>query len=112
MPDLGYDEEGVRYTYDMKIAQITLAYSNAEVVQWLIERGTAIKSEKWDRVTKIEGKIVEKLRKDDDGKFLDKLQRPCSAFVTWDSEEALRRAEKYSEEGEITEKFLGQTLEL
>ena len=78
----------------------------------MIDRGTYIKAEKWDRVTKIENHIVDKLQQEDGGEFLDKLQRPCSAFLTWDSEEALRRAEKYSEEGEINEKFLGQVLDL
>ena len=117
MPDQQYDEPDQR-DYWKKIAQITFAYSNAEVVQWLIDRGYYIKNEKWDKVAKIEASIVDKLQ-DDKSDLLDKLQRPCSAFVTWDSEEALRRAENYCDwcaeeagEKEVTEKFLGNNLEL
>ena len=41
-PDQGYDPEDER-DYEKKIAQITFAYDNGEVVQWLMDRGVYIK---------------------------------------------------------------------
>jgi hypothetical protein len=38
MDDLGYDPADER-DYWKKCAQITFAYANSEVVQWLINRG-------------------------------------------------------------------------
>jgi len=71
-----------------------------------MDRGYYIKNEKWDKAKAVEDKIDDKLSNDKE--FVNKLQRPCSAFVTWDSEEALRRAEMYNEGDVINEPFLGQ----
>lgn len=63
MDDLGYDPVDDR-DYHKKIAQISFAYSNSEVVEWLIDRGYYIKNEKWDKAARIENKIVDKLKND------------------------------------------------
>ena len=43
LPNLGFDEEP-----SVQIACTTLAFNNAEIINLLRERGTAIKSENWD----------------------------------------------------------------
>ena len=37
----------------IKIAQITFAFDNSKVINWLKTRGTYVKTEKWDKVTAI-----------------------------------------------------------
>lgn len=44
MPDLGYEEEEQEF---IKIAQITFAYDNMELINSLKTRGNFIKNEKW-----------------------------------------------------------------
>ena len=43
MPNLGYDE-----VESVEIAVTTFAFRNAEIINLLKERGTAIRCEKWD----------------------------------------------------------------
>ena len=47
MPDLGYEEE---IQEEIKIAQITFAYDNMELINDLKKRGKLIKTEKWKKV--------------------------------------------------------------
>jgi len=47
MPDLGYEEEEQK---EIKIAQITFAYDNAELINSLKKRGKYITTEKWIKV--------------------------------------------------------------
>lgn len=47
MPNLGFDGPEVK---NEKIAQITFAYKNKEVINWLITRGDYVKNEQWDKV--------------------------------------------------------------
>lgn len=96
MPDLGMDndkEDGG--SKEMKIAVVTCAFDNAKIVDWLRERGDAIKDENWDKLDRVNDHIRRNLKKD--SQLLDKLQRPCSLFVTFESEEAYNRALKYNE---------------
>jgi hypothetical protein len=74
---------------------ITFAFDNAKVINWLRQRGTHIKNENWDGVDKINKDIGEALKKDDT--LLNKLQRPCSIFVTFESEEGYKRACNYND---------------
>jgi len=53
LPDQGYDEPEERHLRK-KIAQITFAYENTKIIEWLKYRGTYIKTEKWDKVKKVE----------------------------------------------------------
>lgn len=54
--DLGYDDGEP----SVKIAKTTLAFNNAEIIDLLRQRGTAIKTEKWDLQKEIETKINQK----------------------------------------------------
>lgn len=45
LDDQGYEDEPVEH---VKIAVTTLAFNNAEMIDLLKQRGTAIKAEKWD----------------------------------------------------------------
>jgi len=55
MPDLGYQEplkEG-EPEHPIKIAQITFAYHNAQVIDWLKQRGALIVAEKHEKVDEL-----------------------------------------------------------
>ena len=87
LPDLGY-EEGEP---NLKVAIASLAFKNGEMINLLRERGTLIKTEKWDKLKEIETKInLEK------AKIMDDLVRPCSVFMTFESEEGYNRAINYN----------------
>lgn len=68
----------------IKIAQITFAFYNGEVMNWLYTRGSYIQNEKWDKLGEINKTISEGLKNKD---LLDRCQTPCSCFVTFESEE-------------------------
>lgn len=113
-PGLGYEgEEG-----DMapvKIAMITFAYANAKVINKLIARGAAIKTEAYDKIDQINNTVVEQLAHDND--LLDNMQRPCSVFITCESEEGFNRALQYNntiqlEDYQHFKEFLGQEIEI
>lgn len=88
----------------MKIAQITFAYNNSKVINWLTKRGTLIKSEKWDKLHELEEEIMKQLKDDSEKyntkagkvKLLDLLQTPVSCFATFESEEGVNRARLYN----------------
>lgn len=54
-PSSGVDGPGEQ---DIKIAQITFAFNNAKVINWLKTRGTYIKTEKWEKVSIINETIA------------------------------------------------------
>ena len=70
MEDLGYREEDER-DQPIKIAQITFAYENGEIIEWLQKRGDYIAAEKWDKLTDINNTIHKKITTDED--FLNKI---------------------------------------
>jgi len=45
----------------IKIAQISFANENSKIIEWLIERGEAIKYDKFDKVNKVNEEIIEHL---------------------------------------------------
>ena len=49
MPDLGFREPD-QLDKPIKIAQISFANENSKIIEWLIERGDAIKFDKFDKV--------------------------------------------------------------
>jgi len=69
MDDLGYREEEFREER-IKIAQITFAYENGEIIEWLKTRGEFIAAEKWDKLVDINETIHTRIVTDSD--FLDK----------------------------------------
>jgi hypothetical protein len=46
---LGYDDHD-----EIKVAQITFAYNNSKVINWLRKRGQMIQKQKWDKVAEVE----------------------------------------------------------
>lgn len=67
MPNNGFDGPEEKH---MKIAQVTFAYENKEVINWLTARGKLIKTEKWDKVAEINQTIHDGIQKPD---LLDKM---------------------------------------
>ena len=95
----------------IKIAQITFAYNNAKIINWLQTRGTYVKTEKWPKVDEINATILKEIKGEGkDKNLLNKLQTPCSVFATFESEEGYNRAKKYNELPQL--KFCGQELDL
>ena len=93
MPALGLDgPEGD--IAPVKIAVLTFAYDNPKIISWLKQRGNAIKNENWEELHKINNKI--RLALKNDRNLLDKLQTPCSVFVTFQTEEGYQRALNYN----------------
>ena len=97
MPDLGYEDEPVK---DVKIAVTTLAFKNADIINLLKKRGSAIKAEKWDEQRKIEAEINELKNRE-----FDVLITPCSVFMTFENEEGVNRALNYDEAIEADDKL-------
>ena len=48
--NLGFEEESDK----VKVAFVTVAFNNSDIIELLVKRGTAIINEKWDEVEKIE----------------------------------------------------------
>lgn len=48
--NLGFEEESNK----VKVAFVTVAFNNSDIIELLVKRGTAIINEKWDEVEKIE----------------------------------------------------------
>lgn len=95
MEDLGFDgEEDKDPNKRIKIAQITFAYYNGEVIRWLTDRGYYIQNEKWEKVREINNTIAQGIKEQ---KLLDRCQQPCSAFATFETEEGYNRAILYNE---------------
>lgn len=91
MDDLGYDgpvteEHGKKR---IRVAQITFAFFNEDIITQLRKRGTLIKTEKWEKLEQINDKIDELFK---EKAVLDKLQTPCSVFATFETEEGYNRA--------------------
>lgn len=89
IPDLGYMNKPIQ---KINVAFVNLAYDNSQVINLLKERGTFIKTEKWDKMREVEKKI-DHIRKTE----MHKLQRPCSVFMCFANEEGLARALKFHE---------------
>lgn len=84
------------------IAQITFAFYNADLILLLKKRGSFIHNENWDKVAECNKEIdtlikhEDKLEKGGKHNVLDRLQTPCSAFVTFETEEGFQRAKQYN----------------
>lgn len=91
LPDLGYEENPPDR---MKISFITFAYDNAKIINLLRQRGAHIKFERYDKMREINKKIDE-LKSDP--VELRKINRPVTAFLTFENEEGLNRAKQYNE---------------
>ena len=92
-PGLGIDgDEGDEAP--VKIAVVTFAFDNAEIIYALTRRGQYIRQQKWKKYIKTNEKIVQRLH--DSQELLDKMQTPCYCFLTFESEEGKSRCELYN----------------
>ena len=78
----------------VKIAMITFAFDNSTVIKYLKDRGKAINNENWHLLDQANKFIMKKVSSDQ--KFLDKMQRPVSVFITLETEEGYNRAVMYN----------------
>ena len=80
----------VNHDCEIKIANITFGFDNAEMLSLLTERGSLIASGKLEKVPPINDKIEEKSK-------ANKTEwiRPVAAFITFDKQEGKDRALKY-----------------
>lgn len=76
----------------VRIANITFAYKNAELIELLRKRGYAIKDGKWQEVNKTEAEINKKIRTP---KHFKEYTRPRTAFVTFENEDSYEKALKF-----------------
>ena len=87
-PHQGMDDD----VTEIKVAKITMAFNNPEIINLLRARGTAIKAEQWDQQAEIEKQI-----NDVKHEKLNMLTTPCSVFITFENEEGITPALKYDE---------------
>jgi hypothetical protein len=93
-PNLGID--GPEHADDpVKIACVTFAFNNAEIIQNLKWRGRYIKFEKWSKLEKLSSKMTNRLHNSQE--LLDKMQTPVACFMTLETEEGKCRADIYNE---------------
>jgi hypothetical protein len=112
LPDLGYEDEAPDR---IRIAMITFAFDNARLINLLRIRGTAIKFENYNKMREINDKIDELKSNINE---LHKLNRPVTAFLSFENEEGLNRAINYNETvigdrqfmSQGYDKLLGQSL--
>lgn len=91
-PNLGIDGDG---DDPVKIAIITFAFNNSEVIENLKLRGQYIKNEKWKKMEKLNSKMTNRLHNSQE--LLDKMQTPVACFISLESEEGKCRADIYNE---------------
>ena len=91
LPDLGYEDEAPER---ITIAMITFAFNNASLINLLKARGGAIKYENYGLMRKF-NKQIENLKSSTDN--LNNLNRPVTAFLTFENEEGLNRCKNYNE---------------
>lgn len=75
---------------DIRIAHISFAFDNKELLQALIARGSLITAGKFDKLRECNQKIDKMVTED-----ADKLQRPVAAFITFERQEGFERAMMY-----------------
>ena len=61
---------------------MTLAFNNADVIEYLKDRGEAIIDSDWDKVRDIERKLID-LKNRDNHKELKRLTTPMHIFMTF-----------------------------
>lgn len=79
----------------MKVAVVTFAFNNAEIIQNLKWRGQYIKWEKWAKLEKLNRKMTNRLHNSQE--LLDKMQTPVACFMTLETEEGKCRADEYND---------------
>ena len=64
MDEKVYDAHGNEIEAEIKVALVTCAFNNAQIINWLKKRGTHIKNEEWDKLDDINDTIRLNLKKD------------------------------------------------
>ena len=82
-PSLGFEPE----SEPVRVACTTMAFDNADVINLLRKRGQAIRSEDEKARLSIEEEINEVKEEQ-----FEKLVNPCSIFMTFETEEGIKRA--------------------
>lgn len=72
---------------DIKIANITFAFMNYDIISLLKQRGSALTNAKFDKADKLEEKICEIKNAN-----IDRLDKPISAYITFETQEGYERA--------------------
>lgn len=70
IPDQDCDDGDEEKAKDKKIAQITCAYENRDLIKLMDKRGTLIGTEKWDKLKELNKEISDKLH---DDKFMNDM---------------------------------------
>ncbi len=73
---------------------ISFAFDNAQLINLLRTRGTHIKFERYDKVRELNDKIDDLTQNPE---MLKKLNRPVTAFITFENEEGINRAKNYKD---------------
>ena len=68
---------------EIKVADISFAFENHELIKKLKERGTAIKKLDYEKINKLDEEIDKYVREPDNR---EKLRRPVCAFITFERE--------------------------
>ena len=114
MPALGIDgPEGDEMP--VKIAIITFAFFNFEIVHNLRKRGIYIGQEKWEKLEKINTKMTDRLHNSQE--LLDLMQTPVACFMSLETEEGKCRADLYNETVQMADysryaTFLGSEIDV
>ena len=112
LPDLKLEDEPDK----IKVAVMTLAFNNRDMILKLKDRGEAIEDMNWEKVHKLEQEMID-LKNKDDHANLKRLTTPVHIFLTFQNEEGAERIKRYNEFVEDKEEladirlFLGQKLE-
>ena len=88
LPNLGYDDQPPEH---IEIAATTFAFKNGSLINLLRKRGAAIMGDKFDTMRKIDTQINDMKNND-----YDKLVRPVSVFMTFETEEGVNRARNFN----------------
>lgn len=99
----------------VKIAMVTFAFDNEEIINNLKRRGNYIRNQQWSKYVKINNKIVKRLHNSQE--LLDKMQTPVFCFLTFETEEGKCRADLYNqtvqqEDFAMYRTFLGAEIDL
>ena len=76
----------------VKLAIVSLAFNNPDIIKLLIKRGSAIVAEDWDLQRKIEDQIEVTKNLN-----LSRLCTPCHVFLTFQNEEGAERIKQYNQ---------------
>ena len=88
LPDLGYEDEPNL----VKVAVMTVAFNNADIIDLLKKRGSAIVAQNWDEQRKIEDEIVKVKNAN-----IPRLTNPCYIFISFQNEEGAERVKQYND---------------